>query len=110
MRLEEETPASKAMEFYRETLESKGCRGTPRKTLVTTISNNIKRVLEVNPTFPLKTNKTTTDLQHARTGYTGYTGKEQLLEPFTVLLNLKNHYNSAFEATHLKEEEEEVFY
>ena len=66
MRLDEETPASKAMEFYRETLESKGCRGTPRKTLVTTISNKIKRVLEVDPTFPLKPTKITTDLQHAR--------------------------------------------
>ena len=80
LRLDE---ASKVMEFYCGTSEWKGFPGTPRETLVTTLSKDVKRVLQVDPPFPLQPR-------------TGYTGKEQLLEPFAVLLKLKNDYDSTF--------------
>ena len=54
------------MKFYYETSESKGFRGTPRGTLVSTLSRDIKRVLEWDLTFPLQPTKTTADRRHAR--------------------------------------------
>ena len=53
------------MKFYSKISELKGFWGTLRETLVTTLSKDIKRVLEVDPSFPLQSTKTTTDLQHA---------------------------------------------
>ena len=53
------------MKFYCKTSESKSFRGKPRETLLSTLLKNIKRVLEVDPTFPLQPTKTTTDLQYA---------------------------------------------
>ena len=54
LRLVEATPTSKVMEFYCETSELEGFRGSPKETLVTTLLKDIKRVIEVDSTFPLQ--------------------------------------------------------
>ena len=54
------------MKFYYETSESKRFRGTPRETLVSTLSRDIRQVLEWDLTFLLQPTKTTADRLYAR--------------------------------------------
>ena len=66
LRLNEECPANKAMAFYFEDTDSKGFRGRPRTTIVTTLNNDIKRTKNKEPLFPVRTLETLEDLAHVR--------------------------------------------
>ena len=54
LRLDEQTPAYKAMVFYFEKTDAKGFRGRPRTTIAAAINNDIKRTPDKIAEFPVR--------------------------------------------------------
>ena len=54
------------MSYYFETSNAKGFRGRSRTTIVTTWNNDIKRTKVQVPLFPVRTLKSSEDLEHVR--------------------------------------------
>ena len=63
LRLDSETPASKAMLYYFENNYAQQYRDRPRTTIVTTLNNDIQRTRNKLPNLPVITLKSLSDPQ-----------------------------------------------
>ena len=66
LRMEENTPARKAMKYYFQVPAAKKYRGRQRATIVTTLNRDIERTKEQCEGFGIQSLKSELDLQNIR--------------------------------------------
>lgn len=96
-----------SMGLYFEETDSKRYRGRPRTIIVTTLQDDIKRLLEKMPSFSVKSLKNSVDLQRFREiSQDRILRQHLLLLKFTRLLKMRNHTYVPSNRNNHKEEEE----